>query len=109
MSSSCRTSPARRTEPPAAGRSAPPRTSTGSPSDLMQAYAVFPREGEPALFVSPTLAVNAADLWIRDLHIFGKPGLDATLPPATIPPEFCRLFDLLQEPNGNATPMDALL
>src|SRR5688500_10017563 len=49
----------------------------------LQSYAVLLREGEPALVVGPLFAVNAADLWVRDLHTFGDPGWDASLPPTT--------------------------
>src|SRR5881396_2316928 len=59
--------------------------SPGGPPDLAQAYAVFPLEGEPALVVSPLSAVNAADLWVRDLVIFGDTGLDDSQPPGTLP------------------------
>src|SRR5689334_365333 len=49
----------------------------GGSSDLMQSgYAVFPLENEPALVVNSLFAVNAADLWVRDLRLFGNPGLD---------------------------------
>jgi Xaa-Pro dipeptidase len=55
-------------------------TSPGAPSTLFQRYTVFPRQGEPALVVDPLLAVNAADVWVRDLYTFGDAGLDAGLP-----------------------------
>ena len=42
-------------------------------------YAVFPLEGEPALVLNPLFAVNGADLWVRDIQIFGKSGVDETL------------------------------
>jgi Xaa-Pro aminopeptidase len=81
----------------------------GASSSLAQAYAVFPLEGEPALVVSPLSAVNAADLWVRDLHIFGDPGLDYSLPPATLPETLQRFYELLQPPLRHATSTDALL
>ena len=83
--------------------------SPGAPPNLAQAYAVFPLEGEPALVVSPLTAVNAADLWVRDLHIFGDTGLDDSLPPRTLPSAVRRVYDLLHGPRQNATPTDALL
>ena len=54
----------------------------GAPSDPdpTAAYAIFPLEGEPALVASPTFAVNASDLWVKDVHIFGDHGLDDSLP-----------------------------
>ena len=81
----------------------------GAPSHLRQAYAVFPLEGEPALVVSAESAVNAADLWVRDLHIFGDRTLDDSLPPAALSDELRRFYDLLQGPNRKKTSTDALL
>ena len=52
----------------------------GASANLAQAYAVFPLEGEPALVVNPLFAVNAEELWVKDLHIFGSAGLDDSLP-----------------------------
>ena len=83
--------------------------SPGAPPDLAQAYAVFPLEGEPALVVSPLSAVNAADLWVRDLVIFGDTGLDDSIPPGTLSPANRRIYDLLHGPRQNATSTDALL
>ncbi len=81
----------------------------GASSNLMQAYAVFPLEGEPALVVNPPFAVNATDLWVRDLHIFGSPGLDDSLSHTEPPHALRRFHDLLHAPQRNATPTDALL
>ncbi len=83
----------------------------GASSDLDStgAYAVFPLEGEPALVVNPAFAVNASELWVRDLHIFGGPGLDDSLPPATLSDAEQRIFDLLDASQSNATPTDAFL
>ena len=81
----------------------------GASSNLGQAYAVFPLEGEPALVVNPGFAVNAAELWVRDLHIFGSAGLDDSLPSPELPEAVRRSADLLLAPQSNATPTDALL
>ena len=81
----------------------------GASSNLGQAYAVFPLEGEPALVIGAGLAVNAAELWVRDLHIFGDNGLDVSLPPPELPDELRRFHDLLLAPQSNATPTDALV
>jgi Xaa-Pro aminopeptidase len=83
--------------------------SPGASSSLGQAYAVFPLEGEPALVVGPQQAVNAADLWVRDLHLYGDTGLDDSLPPTALPGEAERLYDLLHRPQRNSTPTEALL
>ena len=81
----------------------------GASSNLAQAYAVFPLDGAPALVVNPTFAVNAAELWVRDLHIFGEPGVDYALTPATLPKADRRFRDMLPASQRHATPTDALL
>ena len=82
----------------------------GAPSDLdpTAAYAIFPLEGEPALVASPTFAVNASDLWVRDVHIFGAHGLDDSLPLPELSDAEQRIFDILHT-QQNTTPTDALL
>ena len=81
----------------------------GASANLAQAYAVFPLEGEPALVVNPLFAANTADLWVKDLHIFGSAGLDDSLPAGELPRSLLRFQELLQAPHDNATPTDALL
>lgn len=81
----------------------------GASANLAQAYAVFPLEGDPALVVNPLFAVNAEELWVKDLHIFGSAGLDDSLPAGEIPQQLHRFQDLLQAQHGNATATDALL
>ncbi|MCY3708932.1 MAG: Xaa-Pro peptidase family protein [Caldilineaceae bacterium] len=81
----------------------------GASSNLAQAYAVFPLEGEPALVVNPLFAANAEDLWVKDLHIFGSAGLDESLPAGELPQPLLRFQELLQAPHDNDTPTDALL
>ena len=83
----------------------------GAPSDPepTAAYAIFPLEGEPALVASPTFAVNATDLWVRDVHIFGDHGLDDSLPLGDLSDADQRIYDVLHRPQDNATPTDALL
>ena len=83
----------------------------GAPSDSEStaAYAIFPLKGEPALVVSPTFAVNATDLWVRDVHIFGDHGLDDSLPLGNLSDAEQRIYDVLHRPQQNATPTDALL
>lgn len=83
--------------------------SPGAPAQPFQAYAVLPLEGEPALVINPLLAINAADLWVTDLHIFGASGIDASLPPGELPQQLHRLNTLLSTQHDNATPTDALL
>ena len=81
----------------------------GASSNLAQAYAVFPLEGEPALVVNPLFAANAEELWVKDLHIFGSAGLDDSLPAGDLPQSLHRFQELLLTPHDNATPTDALL
>ena len=81
----------------------------GASSDLAQKYAVFPLESESALVVGPEFATNAADLWVRDLHIFGGPLLDDSLTPTRLPDAHQRVLNRLRQPQQNATPTDALL
>ena len=83
----------------------------GAPSDPdpTAAYAIFPLEGEPALVASPTFAVNASDLWVQDVHIFGDHGLDDSLPLGALSATEQRIFDILHRPQDSATPTDALL
>ena len=81
----------------------------GASSNLAQAYAVFPLEGEPALVVNPLFAANAEELWVKDLHIFGSAGLDDSLPAGELPQSLLRFQELLLSPHDNATPTDALL
>ena len=81
----------------------------GASSEIPQRFAVFPLEGDPALVVGPDMATNAADLWVRDLHIAGSPVIDTSLTPETLPEADQRVLDLLQSPHRNAKPTDALL
>ena len=80
-----------------------------SDSDPTAAYAIFPLDAEPALVASPTFAVNASELWVRDVHIFGGHGLDDSMPVPALSDADQRIFDLLHRPQQNATPTDALL
>lgn len=84
-------------------------TKPGAASDLIQAYAVFLLEDDPALVVGSLFAANAADLWVHDLHVFGDPGFDLSLTPAGIPELYRHLFDLLHRPQSSNSPTDALL
>jgi Xaa-Pro aminopeptidase len=81
----------------------------GAPSHLAQRYAVLTADGEVSLVVGPQFAVNAADLWVNDLHFFGGTGLDFSLEAQALPEQARGLFDQLRAPIPNATPTDALL
>ena len=82
----------------------------GASSNLDQTapYAIFPLEGEPALVLTPMCATDAADLWVRDLHIFGTPLFENTQMPTTFTEIEQRFYNLLQGKRVNVTPVDAL-
>ena len=81
----------------------------GATSRLMQAYAVYPREGNPALVVNPFFAVNATQIWVEDLYIFGGAGVDLTQSVSPGAESLRRLPALLEGAAANATATDALL
>ena len=81
--------------------------SPGGPSRLMQAYAVYPREGKPALVVDPLFAVNATQIWVEDLYVFGgvPPGRRES---ADLPDSLGKIPALLEKASESATATDAL-
>ena len=82
----------------------------GAPSSLaLPGYAVFPLEGEPALVLNPLFAINGADLWVRDIHIFGDSGADQTLTSTELPDNYLRIHNLLMTPPQASTSLEALL
>ena len=52
----------------------------GASSNRAQSFAVFPIAGEPALVLGAQSAINAADLRVNDLQVYGDPGLDYSFP-----------------------------
>jgi Xaa-Pro dipeptidase len=80
----------------------------GAPGDLQQGYAVYPLVGEPALIVTPIFAVNAADIWVRDLHFFGDPGFDKSIESVDLLGDYRVFLQLLHGRSSGATPTDAL-
>jgi Xaa-Pro dipeptidase len=84
-------------------------TSPGASSNLGQSFAVFPREGEPALVTDALFAVNAADLGVSDLVPYGAPGLDRSLPADHRSGRVERFDALLAPERWQASPVDALL
>src|SRR5690349_3171673 len=64
----------------------------GTSSNLPQAYAVLPAASEPALIVNPLLAINAADLWVKDLITFAHAGWDTSQTPQADPDECMQRF-----------------
>jgi Xaa-Pro dipeptidase len=82
----------------------------GAPASLaLPGYAVFPLEGEPALVLNPLFAVNGADLWVRDLHVFGASGVDESLTSDELPQNYRRIHDLLLEPPRASSSLEALV
>lgn len=83
--------------------------SPGGSADIAQGYALFPLEGEPALAVTGSmLAVNGADLWVRDLRISGDSGLDWSLPARPLSDRMDRLYTLLKSEPDYGTTTEAL-
>lgn len=81
----------------------------GSTSLATQSYAVFPLQGEPALVLSPLFAVNASNLWVTDLHIFGSfAEADNSLPATELPEADQAILDLLHESPRVETSIAAL-
>ena len=81
----------------------------GASSSLGQNFALLPLEGEPALVVGWQQVVNAADLWVREVHTHGSHGLDDSLSPAALPGDVQRLYEILHRMPVPATPAEALL
>ena len=81
----------------------------GASSNLSQQYAVFPSGGEPALVVAPIFAVNATDLWIKDLYTFGDAGLDGSVAPAVSNDTVRRFIGMSHDGYRNASATEALL
>lgn len=85
----------------------------GASSDLEQRFALFPRSGEPTLIISPIMAVNALDLWVKDLRYFGGTGLDFSLLSQavleTLSLEERTLAEQMRQPSPYKTAVDALV
>jgi Xaa-Pro dipeptidase len=82
--------------------------SPGTPNRIFQGYALYPRDGEPALIVSPAFAANAVDLGV-DVRFYGDPGLHREWPPGPVEERLQELDKLLASPTSGETPTDALL
>jgi len=81
----------------------------GASSSLaLPGYAVVPFEGEPALVVLPLFAVNAADLWVRDIRVFGPSGLEEKLTSDQLPEKYRRFHDMLVTTNDVTSSAEAL-
>lgn len=80
----------------------------GAPGQRLQRYALFPRSGPPALVVEPMMAVNAAELWVRELVAFGAPTIEEREPPAAVARQR-RMRQVQARASATATPTEALL
>lgn len=80
----------------------------GSSSPAQQLFAVLPLASEPALVLPPLFAVNAIDLWVRDIQVYGDPGLDESLPPQPLPDAAHKVLERLHNAGVNVTSTDAL-
>jgi Xaa-Pro dipeptidase len=84
--------------------------SPGAASTLaLPGFAVFPANAEPAAVLNPAFAVNAADLWVRDLRVFGSPGFDLSLTNDNLPENYRRVYDVVTRPAAAASPVEALV
>ena len=81
----------------------------GGSSNRFQLYSIFPASGEPALVLNPFVAVNAADIWIKDLQVYGDAGLDYSRLSKPSDSPYARFFDLTKDPSPNSTPTEALI
>ena len=81
----------------------------GAGSNLFQTYAVLPLEGETALVVRPVFAINAAEIWVRDIYLSGRLPLDPSQPetPSSLTEQ--RFFRLLNDPKSSGSSNEALL
>lgn len=83
--------------------------SPGSPNRIFQGYALYPRDGEPALIANPIFAANAVDLGIGDLRFYGDPGVHREWPAGPIEERLQTLDKLLAQPPAVENPTEALL
>ena len=81
----------------------------GGSSNRFQLYAVFPASGEAALVLSPFVALNAADIWIKDLQVYGDAGLDYSRLSEPSDSPYARFYDLTKNPSPHSTPTEALV
>jgi Xaa-Pro aminopeptidase len=87
--------------------------SPGETSDLAFLFAVLPGEEEPALVLNSLLAINAADIWVKDIHTFGRAPIEwsdeGKAWAANEAPRLARLYEMLKAGTPNATPLNAFV
>ena len=66
-------------------------------------------EGQPALVLNPLFAINAADLWVQDIRIFGENNVDRSFTSEDLSDNYLRFSDMLLSPPQSETALDALL
>lgn len=80
----------------------------GSNNPAQDLCAVLPLSGESALILPPLLAINATDLEVRDLRVYGDAGLDESLPPHNLPDPARNLLERLHQGRAYPTSVAAL-
>ena len=81
----------------------------GASSNRAQSFAAFPVAGEPALVLGAQSAINATDLRVNDLQVYGDPGLDYSFPCQPHTDLEKRFIHLLREKPRHANATEALI
>ena len=83
--------------------------SPGAPPLLGQGYALFSASGDPAFVINGSLlGVNAVDLWVKDIRVFGTPGLDRSLSPVLKDARTDLMDELLKQAHRYGSPEEAI-
>lgn len=81
----------------------------GSSDELTQrSYALCPLEGEVALVVKSLMAVDAADLGIKDIRLYGNAGVDYSMLSSPATNVEARFLSLLRDTGSETTAIGAL-
>lgn len=81
----------------------------GASSDTGETYALYPRQGDPALVCSSALmAVNAIDLWVKDLRCYGAPGMDVSISAGDCGSDEARVMESVATAPENSSASHAL-
>ncbi len=84
-------------------------TPGGSSRLVMTGFAIVPQVGEPALVVNAVFAANAADLWVRDVRVFGELDFEEFGSSPAWEPRAARMSQAVQSPDAATEPEDALV
>jgi Xaa-Pro dipeptidase len=81
----------------------------GASSNTGEAYAIYPNKGDPALVCSSALmAVNAIDLWVKDLRCYGATGTDVSIPAGDWGSDEARIMESVASAPKNSSASHAL-